>query len=148
MTTRILHRVVITATLLLLILLPLVSDDARAQNLTCDDFRSQAQAQSNLRSTAPKDPNGLDKDGNGIACDVYPYPLGAKEDRNPIYRTQEEPTLPYTGGDLPLPSETHNISTSRAQLATSLMLAGAGALFFILLWLIHPLWRRRSFGRD
>ena len=148
MTTRFLHRVVVTATLLLVILLPLVPDGARAQNLTCADFHSQAQAQSNLRSNAPEDPNGLDKDNNGIACDVYPYPLGAKEDRNPVYRTEDEPTLPFTGGELPLPSETHNISTSRTQLQTSLELAGAGVLVFILLWLIHPLWRRRSFGRN
>jgi hypothetical protein len=148
MTIRILHRVVVTATLLLVMLLPLVSDEARAQTVTCADFRSQAQAQSNLRSTAPEDPNGLDKDDNGIACDVYPYPLGTKEDRNPVYRTEVEPTLPFTGGELPLPSETHNISTSRTQLPTSLVLAGAGVLVFILLWLVHPLWRRRSFGRD
>ena len=42
-------------------------------DLNCDDFSSQAAAQSNLDNN-PSDPNGLDEDGDGIACESNPCP--------------------------------------------------------------------------
>jgi hypothetical protein len=45
---------------------------AQADQYDCASFGSQASAQVELDSD-PSDPNNLDSDGNGIACDNYPY---------------------------------------------------------------------------
>lgn len=50
------------------LLAQLIGRDAYAQDLTCEDFDSQADAQDELDSD-PSDPNDLDPDGNGIACE-------------------------------------------------------------------------------
>jgi hypothetical protein len=42
-------------------------------DLNCDDFPNQAAAQNNLESN-PSDPNGLDADNDGIACEENPCP--------------------------------------------------------------------------
>ncbi|MGW6407787.1 excalibur calcium-binding domain-containing protein [Streptomyces vinaceus] len=47
----------------------------------CDAFKSQADAQAVLRAAA-LDPNGLDRDGDGIACPNLPGPT----DRKPVHR--------------------------------------------------------------
>ena len=57
-----------------------------ASALTCGDFQAQAQAQQFLRSD-PTDPNGLDADHNGIACDAYSYPAGRPADLTPVSRS-------------------------------------------------------------
>jgi hypothetical protein len=46
---------------------------AQAKDLNCDDFPNQAAAQANLDNN-PSDPNGLDTDGDGIACESNPCP--------------------------------------------------------------------------
>ncbi|MEE9148389.1 MAG: excalibur calcium-binding domain-containing protein [Candidatus Tectomicrobia bacterium] len=43
----------------------------------CPDFTSQAEAQAVLRAD-PRDPNRLDGDGNGIACERNPAPYDRK----------------------------------------------------------------------
>ena len=45
---------------------------AQADQYDCASFGSQESAQVELDSD-PTDPNNLDSDGNGIACDDYPY---------------------------------------------------------------------------
>jgi hypothetical protein len=45
---------------------------AQADQYDCASFGSQESAQIELDSD-PSDPNNLDSDGNGIACDDYPY---------------------------------------------------------------------------
>ena len=47
----------------------------------CSDFATQAQAQAVLRAD-PTDPNRLDGDGDGIACEWTPCPC----DRTPVPR--------------------------------------------------------------
>ena len=47
----------------------------------CPDFRSQAEAQAVLRSD-PSDPNRLDGDRDGVACEGTPAPY----DRDPVPR--------------------------------------------------------------
>ncbi|MFD8912670.1 hypothetical protein [Streptomyces sp. NPDC059575] len=47
----------------------------------CDAFKAQADAQAVLRADA-LDPNGLDHDGDGIACPNLPGPA----DRKPVHR--------------------------------------------------------------
>src|SRR5215204_1051055 len=46
---------------------------AQEEGLECDDFASQADAQEELRRDLT-DPNGLDPDADGEACEEYPYP--------------------------------------------------------------------------
>lgn len=48
-----------------------VPGQAMAGDLDCSDFASQAEAQENL---APGDPDGLDADSDGIACETNPCP--------------------------------------------------------------------------
>ena len=45
---------------------------AQADQYDCASFGSQESAQVEL-DRDPSDPNNLDSDGNGIACDNYPY---------------------------------------------------------------------------
>src|SRR5215208_821786 len=45
---------------------------AQADQYDCASFGSQESAQVVLDGD-PSDPNNLDSDGNGIACDNYPY---------------------------------------------------------------------------
>ncbi|MEW2133195.1 excalibur calcium-binding domain-containing protein [Streptomyces sp. NPDC005435] len=47
----------------------------------CDAFKAQADAQAVLRADA-LDPNGLDRDGDGIACPKLPGPA----DEKPVHR--------------------------------------------------------------
>src|SRR5918994_6672337 len=46
--------------------------EAQADQYDCASFGSQQSAQVELDSD-PSDPNNLDSDGNGIACDNHPY---------------------------------------------------------------------------
>src|SRR5215211_2637200 len=48
---------------------------AQADQYDCASFGSQESAQATLDSD-PSDPNNLDSDGNGRACDDYPYGTG------------------------------------------------------------------------
>ncbi len=137
MTTSVLRCVVVAATLFLL-MLPLDSNEARAQNLSCEDFGSQAKAQDNLRDN-PIDSNHLDPDNNGIACENYPHPK-KKKDVDPVPRDVES-ALPDTGGALQLPSLTKtSVTVARSHILMAMMLAGAGILAFVLSRLEpHPL---------
>ncbi len=47
----------------------LVATPALAADLDCPDFTSQSQAQA-VYDKNPSDPNGLDRDGDGIACET------------------------------------------------------------------------------
>ncbi len=42
---------------------------ASSEDLDCDDFSSQEQAQG-VYDSDPSDPNGLDREGDGIACET------------------------------------------------------------------------------
>ncbi|WP_232376469.1 excalibur calcium-binding domain-containing protein [Amycolatopsis aidingensis] len=48
-----------------------VGSASAAQDLNCSDFDTQPEAQEVLDST-PGDPHGLDRDGDGIACESLP----------------------------------------------------------------------------
>ena len=75
---------------------------AEAQDpLNCEDFDSQAEAQANLRDN-PNDPNGLDRDRDGIACETEPYDNPAR-DENPV---------PRVGNTIPQPSTQPGPSTN------------------------------------
>lgn len=44
---------------------------ALAQDLNCSDFTTQAEAQA-VYNQDPSDPNGLDRDNDGVACEALP----------------------------------------------------------------------------
>ncbi|MFJ7960300.1 excalibur calcium-binding domain-containing protein [Streptomyces sp. NPDC096319] len=60
----------------------------------CDGFKAQADAQAVLRADV-YDPNGLDRDGDGIACPDLPGPT----DRKPVHRDfmTDKDGAPITG---------------------------------------------------
>lgn len=105
-----------------------------ADLLNCSDFPSQAAAQANLRSN-PSDPNHLDADNNGIACQVSPYPAGSATDFNPVNRSGVSPvvtTAPValvpvatTSGDL---QGTRIVSFSAGTVATTSTVRAASTL--------------------
>ncbi len=80
---------------------------AMAQDVSCEDFSTQGQAQVILDQD-PSDPNGLDEDGDGIACEDLPSDGagndGQRRDRN---RNNDDPQgavdsgLGGTAGSLP-----------------------------------------------
>ena len=131
------------------------SEVALAQDLNCSDFNSQAEAQDDLWSTAPNDPNNLDRDNDGIACDTTPYP-DPEEDLNPVPGRGDntgdpgdnigdpvvERTLMSAGGNLPLPDQPASSSVVRPQLPVSLVLVGSGILAFIAWRLTRSWWQR------
>src|SRR5918997_2228712 len=50
---------------------PLAGTALAQDNLNCDDFATQEEAQAEFDSD-PSDPNGLDADNDGIACEDLP----------------------------------------------------------------------------
>ena len=54
-----------------------MSGTASAADLDCKDFATQADAQAVFNAT-PGDPNRLDRDGDGIACETLPGGTGAQ----------------------------------------------------------------------
>src|SRR4051812_46520285 len=75
-------------------------------DMNCPDFPSQAAAQQHLRSD-PSDPDGLDRDRDGIACESNPAPY----DKQPVDRSgssagssSPQPTQPYTPPTSPKPT--------------------------------------------
>ncbi|MET3901128.1 sugar lactone lactonase YvrE [Devosia sp. UYZn731] len=41
-------------------------------DMDCKDFRSQEEAQAYFDAQGPGDPDGLDRDNDGIACETLP----------------------------------------------------------------------------
>ena len=76
---------------------------AGAADLDCSDFATQAEAQAALIA-APSDPNGLDADDDGTACETLPGAAGAaavSEDRTVLGSAQvgTRPTGAVAAGD-------------------------------------------------
>ncbi len=66
-------RILVSAFLFVFIGFGLGISSAAAQgDLDCKDFSSQEDAQANLDAN-PSDPNGLDRDNDGQACDTFNY---------------------------------------------------------------------------
>ena len=80
--------VTIRATLTALALLALLAFPAAASHpgdLDCADFESQADAQAHYRNH-PDDPDGLDRDDDGVACENNPAP----RDEAPVSMEDED----------------------------------------------------------
>ncbi len=55
-----------------------------ADSYNCTSFTSQAESQEALAVNAPGDPNRLDMNGNGVACEDIAYPVGTPRNVTPI----------------------------------------------------------------
>ena len=66
------RRLLVLPTLALGATCLLASPAQAAQGLNCDDFDSQADAQ-DFYDDDPSDPEGLDRDNNGVACETTTY---------------------------------------------------------------------------
>lgn len=84
------------AALSLLVMLVFSPTAVAQDDLDCADFGSQAEAQQNLRAN-PSDPNNLDAEGDGVACETFDYPAGTPRDETPVTGSQQP------GGDLDCP---------------------------------------------
>jgi hypothetical protein len=98
---------------------------AQAGDQDCSDFPSQQAAQAHLRAD-PSDPDGLDADGDGIACES----LGGPFDRTPVGAASGSASSGLTpgaaGGSL---ARTGPHTTPTLGLG-SLLLAGGAALLW------------------
>ena len=121
------RRLLYTATLAMLAML-VFAPAALAQqgDLNCEDFGSQAEAQGNLRAN-PSDPNNLDTEDDGVACETFTYPDGTARDEVPVqsavsptgdldcedFATQEEAQAVYNQD----PSDPNNLDQDNDGLA-------------------------------
>lgn len=55
-----------------------------ADKYNCTSFGSQAEAQEALAANAPGDPNRLDMNGNGVACEDITYPANTPKNFTPV----------------------------------------------------------------
>src|ERR671912_1307138 len=69
---------------------------AQADQYDCASFGSQESAQAELERD-PSDPNGLDTDGNGRACDDYDYSASTTTQSSPL------PSSPSPSNPSPTP---------------------------------------------
>src|SRR5829696_2586306 len=96
---------------------------AQEEGLDCDDFASQADAQEELRR-ALTDPNGLDPDADGEACDEYPYPQDETTTRQDETTTRSIPA--ETTRPLPAAAAGHGRGAAGGGGAAGLRVGRAG----------------------
>jgi hypothetical protein len=90
---------------------------AQSDQYDCASFGSQESAQAVLDSD-PSDPNNLDSDGNGRACDDYPYGTSGSVAASAATTSSASPGKPLRTGASskasapPRPQKTHNLFDS------------------------------------
>ncbi len=72
-----------------------LSGTALAQDLDCGDFATQQEAQAELERD-PSDPNGLDGNDDGVACESLPSGSGGGPTDLPTAPETTEPSVPET----------------------------------------------------
>jgi hypothetical protein len=84
---------------------------AQADQYDCPSFGSQESAQVELDSD-PSDPNNLDSDGNGRACDDYPYGTSGSVAASSVSPSTPAPSSPSTSKPSANASPSSNASAS------------------------------------
>jgi LPXTG-motif cell wall-anchored protein len=97
---------------------------AQAGDQDCSDFPSQAAAQRHLRAD-PSDPDGLDADSDGIACESNPAPF----DRTPVVAAGGSTSSGLTAGAGGTLAQTGPHSRPTLTIGGVLLAAGAGLLW-------------------
>ena len=68
-----------------------------ADKYNCTSFTSQAEAQEALAANAPGDPNRLDMNGNGVACEDITYAANTPKNVTPIANRNSLPASQQPG---------------------------------------------------
>ena len=113
------------------VMLALWATPASAQDdQNCADFPSQAAAQAHLRQD-PSDPDRLDADNDGLACENYPnYPEGSPRDETPVgAATGGGDTGGGGNGDLPFTGPNDTLLPAGTALLALGLLAVAGTRY-------------------
>lgn len=108
------RRLSLVATLAMLAMLvsaPVAVAQSQTSDLDCADFVSQQAAQANLIAY-PSDPNGLDADNDGVACENAAYD-DTSDDLNCIDVTQAEAQAVYDAD----PSDPNNLDADNDGIA-------------------------------
>jgi LPXTG-motif cell wall-anchored protein len=99
---------------------------AQANDQNCSDFPSQAAAQAHLRAD-PSDPDGLDGDADGIACESNPAPF----DRTPVVAADGSASSGLTPGAAGSTlAQTGPHTTPTLGLGSLLLVGGAVLIWF------------------
>ena len=72
-------RIAALLTITLVAVIPALAQE----DLNCENFASQAKSQAALDAD-PSDPNGLDEDGDGLACEGVPHSLAEPDAAGPL----------------------------------------------------------------
>jgi hypothetical protein len=105
---------------------PRVPAAAQSDQYDCASFGSQQSAQAELERD-PSDPNDLDPDGNGRACDDYDYSASGTDNTTGTTQSSPSPRTPSTSSpsaSSPSPSSPSPSSRPRPQGDRSLLDAG------------------------
>ncbi len=84
-------QLLLCALIALVILVPSSASATHAGDVDCGDFATQSDAQAHL-AAHPGDPDGLDGDHDGRACDALPCPCGATAAPAPAPASTTSPT--------------------------------------------------------
>jgi hypothetical protein len=95
-------------------------------DLDCADFASQAEAQAELNRD-PSDPNRLDADNDGKACEDYPYD-GNSGPANDQYSNAPPPVVPNTTSQMPNTGGPPYLAFGAVLLLGAAVVAGRGVL--------------------
>lgn len=93
------RKILVAATLAMLGVFILTPAAGAQQDLDCSDFATQSEAQA-VYDQDTSDPNRLDADNDGIACETLP----PGEPEQPPATTQYQPTPQQPAQSQPLPS--------------------------------------------
>jgi hypothetical protein len=96
---------------------------AQSNQYNCASFGSQQSAQAELERD-PSDPNDLDSDGNGRACDDYDYSASTTNNTISSTTTQRSPSPSTTSPSTTSPSSPSPSSKPRPQGDRNLLNAG------------------------
>lgn len=130
-------RVFLLAALCMALALVLSAPAMAQDDLNCDDFATEADAQAEFDSD-PSDPNGLDGDGDGLACEDSGLPAGGAvaeeepdDDQYGVSGGQYDDEIPATNpntvspaADAPLPETGGPIAPAMALPMLALLAAG------------------------
>jgi hypothetical protein len=110
----------------------LLAPTAQAQvPASCADFPFQAAAQSHLRAN-PSDSGRLDENGDGVACETYPYPPKSPREEDPVTPPlqQSRTAVQIAPKDALLPQSGGPAFVPVVSLLSGLLLLGLGLRMF------------------
>lgn len=124
------RALVLTPAIVVVLVIALAPAVVAQDDLNCDDFDTQEEAQQQLDED-PSDPHGLDADDNGVACESLPSGDSTDDDGDDSAEdttddtADEDDDATPTGG---VATGAGGTAESSAPMMTQLVAAGGGAL--------------------